>query len=581
MTVMKRILMVRHFFLFTAAAVLGACQTAPTGPPTVSSKTGGFAQNYMIAAAHPAASEAGLAMLRRGGSAADAAIAAQMVLTLVEPQSSGIGGGAFLLHFNAASGAIESFDGRETAPAAAHPRMFLKPDGKPKKFYDAVVGGSAVGVPGLVRMLEMVHREHGKLPWPELFEPAISLAAKGFPLSARLAGQLDREKFLRDTPMAQGYFYHPGRASKQPGAVLKNPALAATLTAIAAGGADAFYNGPIAQDIVLAVRGAKKNRGAMKLSDLAAYKAIKRRPVCAPYRAKLVCGMGPPSSGGLTTLQILGILQNFDMAALKPASTEAVHLVSEAGALAFADRNTYIGDSDFVTVPTKGLIDTRYLAGRAGRISRGKSGGRRKAGNPAAPSAKMHAPQETDKGRSTTHLSVIDADGNAVSMTSSIENAFGSRLMVRGFLLNNQLTDFSFRPRHSGRDVANRAQPGKRPRSSMSPTLVFDENGKVLMAVGSPGGSRIIGYVTKTIIGVLDWKLSMQGAIDLPNFLNRNRDTELEKGSSLENLRPALEARGHKVKTFKWHSGLQGIRVTAAGLEGGADKRREGVAMGD
>jgi len=573
----------RHFQIIglAAAVMLSACQTTPTGPATVSSKTGGLAQNYMIAAAHPLASEAGLAVLRKGGSAADAAITAQMILSLVEPQSSGIGGGAFLMHFDAADGTIDSYDGRETAPAAAHPRMFLKADGKPKKFYDAVVGGSAVGVPGLVRMLELVHEQHGKLPWADLFEPAINLAKHGFPLSARLAGQLDREKFLRDTPSALGYFYHPSGASKAPGTILKNAALAETLQRIAKGGADAFYKGPLAQEIVLAVRGAAKNRGGMKLSDLAGYKAVKRKPVCANYRGKLVCGMGPPSSGGVTTLQILGILQNFDMAALKPVSAEAVHLISEAGALAFADRNTYIGDSDFVAVPAKGLINAAYLRRRANEISPGKSGGRRKAGNPAAPTAQLLAPQETDKGRSTTHLSVIDAAGNALSMTSSIENAFGSRLMAGGFLLNNQLTDFSFRPSQNGRNVANRAQPGKRPRSSMSPTLVFDENGKILMAVGSPGGSRIIGYVTKTIIGVVDWKLSMQQAIDLPNYLNRNRGTEIEKESALDSLRPALEARGHKVKAFKWHSGLQGIRVTPAGLEGGADKRREGVALGD
>ncbi|MEK9725397.1 MAG: gamma-glutamyltransferase [Rhodospirillaceae bacterium] len=540
-----------------------------------------MAQKYMIAAGHPLAAEAGLSMLRQGGSVADAAIASQMVLTLVEPQSSGIGGGAFLVHFNAASGAIESYDGREIAPALADPRMFLKADGKPMKFYEAAVGGISVGVPGVVRMLEMVHRDHGRLPWASLFEPAIALARDGFPLSVRLAGQLAKEKYLRETPAALGYFYHPSGASKDAGTILKNPALAGTFAAIAAGGADAFYTGPIAQDIVLAVRGAAKNPGGMRLADLARYKAVKRKPVCRTYRGKLVCGMGPPSSGGITTLQILGILEAFDLGAMAPTSLDAVHLVGEAGALAFADRNTYIGDPDFIDVPTRQLIDAGYLRHRAQAVSPVRSGGRRKAGNPTAPAATRLAPDEDEKGLSTTHLSVVDADGNALAMTSSIENAFGSRQMARGFLLNNQLTDFSFRPRRDGQAVANRAAPSKRPRSSMSPTIVLDESGRVLMAVGSPGGSRIIGYVSKALIGVLDWNLSMQAAIDLPNFLNRNGATELEARTPVAALQPALEARGHTVRPFSFPSGLHGIKVTPDGLQGGADRRREGVALGD
>ncbi len=560
---------------------LGACKTLPTGPARVASATDGYAESYMIAAAHPLASKAGLEILRDGGSAADAAIAAQMVLSLVEPQSSGLGGGAFLLHYNAKSGATESFDGRETAPKSAHPDMFLMVNGKPKKFFDAVVGGSAVGVPGLIRMLEMVHREHGNLPWANLFGPAIRLAEKGFPLSPRLADQLSREKYLRRTPAALGYFYHPSGATKPAGTILKNRAFAATMRRIAKGGADAFYNGPIAQSIVRAVRDARRNRGGMTLKDLANYRAVKRKPVCATYRAKLVCGMGPPSSGGLTTLQILGMLSSFDLKNMTPASLESVHLVGEAGALAFADRNTFIGDSDFVRVPAKEMIDGQYLNRRAQKINIRRAGGRRRAGKPNVPSALRLSPHEGFEGPSTTHLSVIDATGSAVSMTSSVENAFGSRQMASGFILNNQLTDFSFRPTQNGRDVANRATADKRPRSSMSPTLVFNEDGTLMMAVGSPGGSRIIGYVTKTLVGVIDWGLSIQEAIDLPNFLSRNRGLEIEKGSDLEALRPGLEALGHKVKTLKWRSGLQGIRITPKGLEGGADKRREGVALGD
>ena len=563
------------------ATVLTACAAPVDGPPSVTNKTGGLAKEHMIAAAHPLAAEAGLAMLRRGGAAIDAAIAAQMVLTLVEPQSSGIGGGAFAVHFDAKSGAVDSYDGRETAPASAHAKMFLGPGGKPKKFFDAAVGGASVGVPGLMRMLEMAHQAHGKLPWKDLFGPAIGLAENGFPLSERLAGMLTRERFLRETPEALGYFYHLSGATKKAGTMLRNPALADTFRHLAATGAIALHHGPIARDIAKTVRQAARNPGGMTLRDLAAYRAVKRKPVCKPYRRWRICGMGAPSSGGITTLQILGMLQPHDLGRMKPASAAAVHLISEASALAFADRNAFIADPEFVRVPVRGLLDTTYLKSRARRIDPETSGGHRKPGAPNAPTAWRFAPQETDKGHSTTHLSVIDADGNALAMTSSIETAFGSRLMVRGFLLNNQLTDFAFRPKQRGRTVANRAGPGKRPRSSMSPTLVLDENGKVILAVGSPGGSRIIGYVTKTIIAALDWNLSMQQAIDLPNFLNRNRGLELERGTVLESIKPALEARGHKVRLIHRVSGLQGIRRTAGGLEGGADSRREGVAWGD
>ncbi|MDD9876757.1 MAG: gamma-glutamyltransferase [Magnetovibrio sp.] len=560
---------------------LAACVAEQTGPPIVSGASGARAPNHMIAAAHPLAAEAGLKMLRRGGSAVDAAIAAQMVLTLVEPQSSGIGGGGFMLHFEAASGAIESYDGRETAPASAHPRMFLDAAGKPKGFHAAAVGGSSVGVPGLVRMLEMAHQDHGKLAWPTLFEPAIALAEAGFEISPRLAGMLTRERHLRETPAARAYFYRADGSAKPAGTVLRNPELAATLRAIAKSGAIAMHHGPIAREIVAMVRGAARNPGGMRLADLARYRAVKRKPVCGPYRKWLVCGMGPPSSGGITTLQILGMLQRFDLAAYPPASADAVHLVSEASALAFADRNAYIADPDFIEVPASGLLNAGYLRSRARQIVPAKAGGRRKPGTPERRKAAHRPPQEADKGHSTTHLSVVDRDGNALAMTSSIETVFGSRLMAGGFLLNNQLTDFAFRPRHLGVPVANHAAPGKRPRSSMSPTLVLGDDGKIVMALGSPGGSRIIGYVTKTLIAALDWKLSMQDAIDLPNFLNRNRGTELEKGTRLEAVAGALKARGHRVKLIGRQSGLQGILATPGGLQGGADSRREGVAIGD
>lgn len=563
-----------------------AAQPAPAkaaAPVAVKTETAApeLASKHMIAAANPLAAEAGREMLRAGGAAIDAAIAAQMVLTLVEPQSSGIGGGAFLMHYDAGTGAIDSYDGRETAPKSASPDMFLKADGTPKKFYEAVVGGSSVGVPGLLRMLEMVHKEHGKLPWADLLQPAIKLSETGFVISPRLAGLLTKEKFIKGIPVSRAYFHDSTGAPKAEGMLLRNPELAATLKAVAAGGADAFYTGTVAENIVGTVLTAEHNPSGMTMADLAAYQAKKRPPVCIPYRVWLICGMGPPSSGGLTTLQILGILQNFDIAAEAPFGAKAVHLIAEASRLAFADRNTYIADPDFVPVPSGGLLDPAYLQLRASEIDPARAGGKRFPGMPGPSAELKFAPDAEEKGLSTTHLSVIDGDGNGVSMTSSIENAFGSRLMSGGFLLNNQLTDFSFRPEVNGAPVANRAEAGKRPRSSMAPTLVFDGSGRLVMAVGSPGGSRIIGYVAKTLIAALDWNLSMDEAIDAPNFVNRNGATDLEAGTGLEALKPALEAMGHEVRLMSRASGLHGIRVTDRGLDGGADRRREGVALGD
>jgi len=532
----------------------------------------------MIVAGHPLAAEAGRKILRAGGTAIDAAIAAQMVLTLVEPQSSGIGGGAFLLHYAAKTGAIESYDGRETAPKSANPYMFLDGAGKPQRWREVSVGGLSVGVPGLLRMLEAAHKDHGRLPWRDLFRPAIELAEKGFPISKRLARQIAGARHLLESPVAGTYFFANDGTPKREGALLVNRDLEDTLGRIAEKGADVFYSGEIAEAIVKAVTGAPRNPAAMKVEDISAYKAKKRAPVCLPYRRWLVCGMGPPSSGGITMLQILGMLQNFDLAALGPGSPAAIHLISEASRLAFADRNVYIGDPDFVPVPLAGLLDPEYLSLRASGISATKALGKRQPGMPGI-SARLSLPPEGDEGGfSTTQISVIDSDGNAVSMTSSIERAFGSRLMTRGFMLNNQLTDFSFVPNVNGAPVAN---PSKRPRSSMAPTLVFDAQGRVVMVVGSPGGSRIIGYVTKAVIAALDWKLNAQDSVDYPNFLNRNGPLEIEEGTPLAGLKPALEAMGHQVRLLPRHSGLIGIIATKDGLEGGADKRREGKALGD
>jgi len=563
---------------------LSACQTTPPpSAPLVSPKntTSTYTQHDMIATANPMAAAAGREILRAGGSAVDATIAAQMVLTLVEPQSSGIGGGAFLMHYDKRSGAVDSYDGRETAPRSATPEMFLKTDGTRKKFYDAAVGGSSVGVPGVMRMLEIAHRDHGKLPWKDLFQPAITLAENGFVISPRLAELIAKDRYLKTIPGTKAYFYENDGSPKTAGTVLKNPDLVVSFKTLAEKGASALYEGEIAEGIVNTVRHASKNPSGMTIADMVAYQAKKRPPVCMDYHQWKVCGMGPPSSGGLTTLQILGIVEQFDMGTLQPFGANAVHLIAEASALAFGDRNTYIADPDQIPVPTLGLINKGYLQIRAGEISKLKAGGKRFPGMPGLSGALNFAPSENEHGLSTTHMSIIDGEGNAVSMTSSIENAFGSRLMSGGFLLNNQLTDFSFYPSRKGVPIANRAGPGKRPRSSMSPTLVLDESGKLVMAIGSPGGSRIIGYVAKTVIAALDWKMDMDAAIDAPNFVNLNGSTDLEKGTALESLKPALENMGHKVKLVGMTSGLHGIRVTKYGLEGGADRRREGVAIGD
>ncbi len=534
----------------------------------------------MVTAANPLAAEAGMAMLRQGGSATDAAIATELVLGLVEPQSSGIGGGAFLLHYDAAERAVSAYDGRETAPAGADEALFLNAEGAPLAFWDAVVGGRSVGAPGLLRMLEMAHRNHGKLPWASLFQPAIRLAEEGFAVSPRLHELIATDKYLKRYPTTADYFHDADGNPLPVGHLLKNPAYAATLRLVAERGADAFYEGGVAQDIVNAVRGAADNPGLLNYPDLRGYQAKRREPLCLPYRRWVVCGMPPPTSGGVAVLQTLKMLEAFDLAALAPApgespSAEAIHLVAEAERLAFADRDRFLADSDFVEVPVDRLLDPLYLATRAVLIEPDKSMGK---ASPGLRTPQAHSPAQLNP-PSTSHLSVVDAEGNAVSMTASIESAFGSRVMVRGFMLNNELTDFSFRPEVDGRPVANRVEPGKRPRSSMSPTLVLDGEGRFVMAIGSPGGSRIIGYTIKAIIAALDWNLTMQQAVALPNFVNRNGATDLEEGSGIEAAKAGLEALGHEVNVRGMTSGLHGIRRTPAGLEGGADPRREGVVL--
>jgi gamma-glutamyltranspeptidase/glutathione hydrolase len=540
-----------------AAAALFVSAAGCAHPPEQ-----GTGQRFVVAAAHPLAVDAGYSVLARGGSALDAAIAVQMVLGLVEPESSGVGGGAFLLYWSEQEKALRSYDGRETAPAAARPDRFLDKEGKPVAFMEAVVGGRSVGVPGVLRMLELAHKRHGKLPWNELFQPAIAAAEAGFPLSPRLYALLERERFLRDDPSARMVFYD-GAKPRPVGARVVNPQYAATLRLVSTRGAEVFYKGDIAKDIVRAVR-AHARPGDLSEADLAGYRALEREPLCHPYRQWRVCSMGPPSAGGVAVLQILGLLERTAFARAPPHSAAAVHLFSEAGRLAYADRAKYLGDPDFISVPTGRLLDSRYLDRRAKLI------GER--------SMRMAQPGDTEAA-GTSHISIVDAEGNVASMTTTIEATFGSRVMVRGFLLNNQLTDFDFMP-----GSANEIAPGKRPRSSMAPTIVFatgEMRGSVRLAVGSPGGANIINYVAKSLVAMLDWGLDAQAALSVPNFGSRNGPTLLETGSFYEGLKGELEARGHTVEGNPLVSGLHAVERVPGGWRGGADPRREGAVRGE
>ncbi|MNM14157.1 Gamma-glutamyltranspeptidase precursor [compost metagenome] len=564
-------------------------QKAPEIATAYAEKTGWAAHKFMVAAANPLAADAGYQMLKKGGSAIDAAIATQLVLTLVEPQSSGIGGGAFLLYSTAKG--VQAFDGRETAPAAADEHLFQNADGSPVSRATGVVGGRSVGAPGVLRMLELAHKEHGKLPWATLFGPAIKLAHGGFPVSQRLNGLLNWDQALKRDPVAAAYFYDKEGKAWPVGHVLKNPQLARTLREIARGGADAFYNGRIARDIAAKVAAHPSNPGKLTAQDIAGYKAKVRVPVCSDYKAWTVCGMPPPSSGGIAIAQMLGILEVKDIGPYAPVDgvldAQAIHLFSEAGRLAYADRNRYVADTDFVPLPGNGvasLLDKTYLAQRASLIGE-KSMGRALPGTPPGMQVAWGMDNALQR-PSTSHLVAVDAFGGGLSMTTSVEDAFGSRQMVDGFLLNNQLTDFSFDSRDADGPIANRVEAGKRPRSAMSPTLVFEKGThKLVLATGSPGGSSIINYVAKVLVGTMDWGLNVQQAISLPNFGSRNGPTELEKGRAPAAQVEALQAMGHEVRVIEQNSGLQGImRLNAHGQDfwfGGADPRREGMVRGD
>ena len=581
-----------------AAAAFAQDQTPEIATGLFKKNTTTAFKREAIAAANPLAAEAGFAILKRGGTAVDAMIAAQLMLGLVEPQSSGLGGGGFLLAHDGKHNKLTTFDARETAPAGARPDRFIGVDGLPMKFYDAVIGGKSVGVPGAVALLAAAHKKHGRLPWRALFAPAIAMAERGFPISQRLNMQLKGDRYLRANPAARAYFYDAFGEPWPVGHVLKNIEYAATLKAISTHGTAAFYAGEIAADIVNAVRADVNNAGNagdITAADLAAYRVIERAPVCSPYRGLPVCGMGPPSSGGIAVAQILAYVERFPLSIWGANSVDSVHVIAEAGRLAFADRNRFIADPDFALPPPL-LLDAAYLKSRGDLIDAKLSSGRAEPGAPFRPrnaSAPEHEPFQVSADDyslefpSTSHLSIVDRYGDAVSMTSSIEDQFGARIFVRGFLLNNQLTDFSMlaQDKESGLTIVNHVQAGKRPRSSMAPTIVYDGQHRPLIITGSPGGSAIINYVVKSIIAIVDWGMSPQQAAALPNFGSRNAATELEQGTVLEAMMPELERRAHAVNLVEFISGLhiltRDVKGKSQRWRGGADPRREGVVFGD
>ncbi|WP_239928712.1 gamma-glutamyltransferase [Photobacterium sanguinicancri] len=569
-------------FVFSSSSLFASQTTdsiAPEAATGLQQQTLVKGTEWMVAAANPLASDAGAQMLRQGGNAIDAMIATQLVLGLVEPQSSGIGGGAFLVYWDAKKQAMTTFDGRETAPYAVTPILFQDNKGQPLKFFDAVVGGRSVGTPGTVKLLWHTHQRLGKLKWKDLFAPALKLAQKGFPVSPRLASLVEKDQeYLQRFAPTKAYFFNDDGTPIQAGQQLKNPEYAKTLRLIADQGATAFYHGQIAKDIVKTVRSVEENPGVLSAMDFATYQVKERPAVCAPYRQYSICGMGPPSSGALTLGQIMGMLSYYPLDKMGVSDVHSWRLLGDASRLAFADRGRYMADSDYVPMPTKGLLADDYIEERAKLLKGNQALTKAEAGMPTWNYANTYAPDESIELPSTSHFTIVDKDRNVVSMTTTIENGFGSRLMVRGFLLNNELTDFSFRSHVDGIPIANRIEPGKRPRSSMAPTIVL-EDGEPRLAVGSPGGSQIIGYVAKTLVGHLDWGLDLQQAINLPNMNNRFGAFELEQDTNAELWAPKLERLGFDVKIKPLNSGVQAIRIDGKNLIGAADPRREGKVV--
>ncbi|WP_397587433.1 gamma-glutamyltransferase [Sandarakinorhabdus limnophila] len=576
---MKTTLFIAASFLTTAALAQPIPKDADSGPIQAASSAGAGPFKAVVSAAHPLASEAGLSILKRGGSAADAAIATMLALTVVEPQSSGIGGGGFIV-YQPANGPVGSIDGREKAPGVASPGQFLGPDGKPMPFMQAATGGRSVGVPGNVALAAEAHKKWGKLPWATLFEPAIKLA-EGFTISPTMARFIafGQDSLKQAGPEGRALYYDKDGAPLKAGTTFRNDKLAATLRLIAAKGADAFYKGPIAASIVKTVSTADANPTALTLADLAAYKAEVRDPVCGTYRQYKICGMGPPSSGGTGVLAMLKQLERFDMKGLGKDNPVSWHLFGESQRLAYADREKWIGDPGFVAVPTKGLADPAYLGARSALINAGDRMAKAEAGMPAgAPTARVNAADNEVAG--TTNFAVADSAGNITTWTSTVEKTFGSGLVAEGFVLNNELTDFNFAPEDQGKLTANHVQPGKRPRSAMSPTIVYDSSGKAILAIGAAGGVTIIAQVTKAIIGVLDWGLPVEEAIALPQLIAIGDRFAVEKGTMLETMIPAFTAMGHKPVATALPLKLNGVQRVTGGWRGGADARGEGRPAG-
>jgi len=556
-----------------------SCRQGGPVPEVRQAEAERMARQQLVTSAHPLASEAGREVLRSGGNAMDAAVAVQMMLAFVEPPESGLGGGAFLLYRDGETRQVEVFDGRETAPGAAVEDRFLGPFGTRRPLALAVVSGDSVGVPGLVAMLHRAHAEHGRRDWEDLLAPAIRAAEEGIEYPARLAAQVRRDRSLRLFGDLRRTFVTPSRHDTPR---LVNPELAETLRLLAEKGPEPFYTGEIAKDIVDAVAARRPWPGDMDLDDLAAYRPVVREAVCASYHKWEICGPPPPSSGAVTVLQTLGMLEHFDLAGLQPDSVEAIHLIAEASRLAFADRFLYLGDPDHVGVPVEALLDPDYLAARARLIDPDRVMDQALPGLPGIAPILEDAPEvDEEETTGTTHFSILDSTGNMVSMTSSIEAPFGSRIMTRGFLLNNQLTDFSFRPRHEGFDLANRVGPGKRPRSSMSPTIVTGPDGSVRLVIGSRGGARIIGHVIRVLVATLDWEIPLQEAVARPNHVHRGEYLELERGTGLADHRRALRSMGHKVRMREMASGLNGFESRGTVWHGSADPRLDAEVRTD
>lgn len=574
------VVLMGFFVCFQAVAREQALSPLPemaTGKAVASEVTG---SRFMVASAHPVATQIGYEVLERGGSAADAGIAVQLALGMVEPQSSGLGGGAFALYYDAKSSKLTTLDGRETAPASAGKYLFIDDDGKPMDFDKASLGGRAVGVPGAPRLLEALHKQFGRLTWRELFNQPIALARDGFTVTPRLEKLLlaERRRFYADIP-TKLIFYPDSSTPIEAGARLRNPDYAQTLTALAMNGADAFYRGDIPETIMEKLRDNRASVSPMVIEDFAGYEVKERPPVCGFYRLYKICSMGEPSSGGLTLIQMLGMLERFDLKTWGKANPKSWHVIAEASRLAFADRNLYMADPDKVSTPGIKLLDADYLKRRSALINPDAALKTISAGTPPGWAAPI--PQKADdsiKPPGTSHITIVDGEGNILSMTTSIEQAFGSHIMVKGFFLNSQLTDFAFKPEIDGVPVANKVEGGKRPRSSMTPVIIFDPSGKPVLALGSAGGSAIIGYVLERIIGVIDWGLTPAQALDMPNIIHRGNALEAEEGAPI--TKDQMAALGHPLETKDLNSGLTMIKIEPGKLTGAADPRRDGTAKG-